>query len=101
MIRSGESLEYVVDALVNGRKIKNTTASSITPTRTSGGRLSITQRSPNTNRMSLKSRLERSPALGSSTPTTRNDMSPAERSYREQKDRIFGDLKKAILTKYY
>lgn len=101
MIKSGESLEYVVDCLVNGRKIKNTMATSITPSRASP-RLSITQRSSNANRLSLKSRLDRSPVIGSgSSPSNRYDMSPAERQYREQKDRIFGDLKKAILAKYF
>lgn len=44
MIKSGESLEFVVDALVNGRKIKNSTLSNITPTRSSlspSGRLGL------------------------------------------------------------
>lgn len=100
MIRSGESLEYVVDCLVNGKKIKNTAATSITRT-SNGGRLSLTQRSPTTNRASLRSRLERSSAVGTTPTSGRLDMSPAERLYREQKDRIFGDLKKAILSKYF
>lgn len=99
MIRSGESLEFVVDSLVNGKKILNTAA---TVTRTSNaGRLSLTQRSPTSNRASLRSRLERSSAVGTSTTSGRLDMSPAERLYRDQKDRIFGDLKKAILSKYF
>lgn len=40
--------------------------------------------------------------LGATSPGSRlENMSPAEKSYREQKDRIFGDLKKAMLSKYF
>lgn len=102
MIKSGESLEFVIDALVNGKKIKNSTISNTTPTRGSispSGR-GLSGRS--TNRLNLKNRLDRS-SLGASGSlnNSRYEMSPAERSYRQQKDRIFGDMKKAILSKYF
>lgn len=83
MIKSGESLEYVIDALANGKKIKNSTVTNITPTRGSvspSGRLGL---SAGRNRLNLKSRLDRSHLGNTSMNNSRMEMSPAERSYRE------------------
>lgn len=102
MIKSGESLEHVVNCLVSGQKVRDTTAES-TPSRNTNFRSSVSSRySPTSAGRPSLSLMKGRPERLNWTSTYQTiasrsgDMSPAEKKYREQKDKILNDLKSAM-----
>ena len=102
MIKSGESLECVIESLIHNRKIKNTSATINREFSPAGGRYSTTSPRSGNVKAKLQNSLQRT-----STRTrqqlnrgisgiSHGEVSPAERKYREQKDKILGDLRRAM-----
>ena len=94
MIKTGESLEYVVEQLMSNKKIRGFEGSTrdYSPMRSTspGGRSSGLSKLGTPG-----SRIGRT-TLTASAKSRTSDVSPGEKRYREQRDRILGDLRSVL-----
>lgn len=93
MIKSGESLEYVVEQLMNNKKIRGTEGSTrdYSPMRGSSP-----SRFSGLGRIGTPGSRQGRTTLTASAKSRTSDVSPAEKRYREQRDRILGDLRSVL-----